>query len=546
MAELSTSAARDLWSNFRRRGLHLRQRWTTYLLWGFNLLVAGIILLPILYLLIRLIAADTQPWNAVFRTTTLITMWNTLILAVTVTTASALLAIPLAWLTVRSDLPFRRVWSVLVVLPLVIPSYVGAYLMTASLGTRGIVSQWISALFGIETIPPIYGFAGAAYVLTMLSYPLVVLSVRSSLQGIDPTLEEASRSLGSTAWESFRRVILPQLRPGISAGCLLVALYVLRDFGAVSIMRYNTFTRVIYIQYQATFNREAAAALALILIAITVAILIFELRAQRGSRGRLDSQAPGTSRPRPVTHLGIWRWPALMFTGTIVLLALVIPSAVLGYWLLRGMLVGERIAPIWSAAWNSLSISFLAAVLILLVSLPIAYTNVRRPGGLSRLIERVAYLGYALPGVVVALALVFFAANFAAPIYQSAVTLLVAYTVLFLPQAIGAVKTSIIQVHPRLEEAGRGLGRRPWSVFRTITLPLLRPGVLAAIGLVFLTAMKELPATLILSPYDFSTLATEVWSTVSEAFFARAAAPALLLILLSSVPMAILLFRDRS
>jgi iron(III) transport system permease protein len=182
----------------------------------------------------------------------------------------------------------------------------------------------------------------------------------------------------------------------------------------------------------------------------------------------------------------------------------------------------------------------------LFACLPVAFASVRRPGRISQFFERTTYLGYALPGVVVALALVFFTANLAQPIYQTLVTLLLAYLILYLPQAIGAVRTSLLQVHPRYEEAGKGLGRGSVSVFLRITLPLLRPGIITAFGLVFLTTMKELPATLILSPYDFKTLATEVWATVSEAFFAQAALPALLLILLSSVPMAILLFRERS
>ncbi|HJS28077.1 MAG TPA: iron ABC transporter permease [Anaerolineales bacterium] len=545
MAELTTAIFRNLIGDVRQMRLSLGRRWTTALLWAANFAVAGLILLPILYLFVRLVAAENSPWGTVFRATTLATLGNTLLLAAAVTLASAAIAIPIAWLTVRSDIPFRRLWAILAVLPLVIPSYVGAYLLTASLGPRGIIAHWLEAAFGFEQIPSIYGFAGAAYVLTLLSYPLTVLSVRSALQGIDPALEEASRSLGTGPWRTFCRVILPQLRPGIAAGSLLVALYVLRDFGAVSIMRYNTFTRVIYIQFQATFNREAAAALSLILVGLTVAILFFEARSQAGFRGRYHTQMPGSVRPHPPTALGGWRWPALLFCAVIVLLALVIPSGVLVYWLLRGIEMGHRVSPVWSAAWNSLSVSIAAALLTLLACLPVAYAGVRRPGKSSQILGRIAYLGYALPGVVVALSLVFFTVNLARPVYQTLFTLLIAYLILFLPQAIGAVRTSLLQVHPRLEEAGRGLGRGSLTVFSRITFPLLRPGIITALGLVFLTTMKELPATLILSPYDFKTLATEVWSTVSEAFFAQAAAPALLLILLSSVPMAILLFRER-
>jgi len=174
----------------------------------------------------------------------------------------------------------------------------------------------------------------------------------------------------------------------------------------------------------------------------------------------------------------------------------------------------------------------------------VAILVVRRPGGLSRLFERVAYAGFALPGIVVALALVFFGINVLPSLYQTLPMLLAAYVILFIPQAIGAERASLLQLSPSLEEAGRSLGQRPLSVLRRITLPLIRPGLVGGALLVFLTAMKELPATLILSPLGFNTLAAQVWSNIGEAFFARAALPTLLLLLLSSIPLTWLTLRD--
>mgnify|MGYP000166472011 CR=1 FL=1 len=218
-------------------------------LWVPALLAAGAILLPIAYLALRVAQADRDTWALILSAGTLATLGRTVLLAGLVTLASAALAVPIAWLTVRTDLPYRRAWSVLAALPLVIPSYVGAYLMVASLGPRGMLAQWLGAWFGLEQLPSIYGLPGAVYVLTLLSYPYTLLSVRAGLHRLDPALEEAARGLGHGPWQTFWRVILPQLRPALAAGSLLVALYVLRDFGAVAIMRYNTFTRVIYIQY---------------------------------------------------------------------------------------------------------------------------------------------------------------------------------------------------------------------------------------------------------------------------------------------------------
>ncbi|MBL1197172.1 MAG: iron ABC transporter permease, partial [Chloroflexi bacterium] len=363
-----------------------------------------------------------------------------------------------------------------------------------------------------------------------------------ALQRMDPALEEAARSLGRGPWRTFWSVTLPQMRPAVAAGALLVALYVLRDFGAVSIMRYDTFTRAIYIQYQNSFDRSTAAALALVLVAITLLILLVEVRTR--GRARYYSSTAKSSRPPTIVALGRWRWPALIFCASIVMAALVLPTGNLLYWLVRGLGAGEQVNDLWLSAQNSITGSALAALGAVVAALPVAILDVRHPGKISHLLERISYVAFALPGVVIALALVFFGTNFALFLYQTLPMLVFAYVLLFLPEAVGAVRTSLLQVHPSMEEAARSLGHKPFSVFRRITLPLVRPGIGAGAALVFLTAMKELPATLILAPYGFKTLATGVWSAVSEAFFAQAAAPALLIILVSSIPLAFILLRE--
>jgi iron(III) transport system permease protein len=400
----------------------------------------------------------------------------------------------------------------------------------------------LESLVGLERLPSIYGFPGALLVLTLLSYPYILLSVRAALLRMDSALEESSRSLGHGPWKTFQQVTLPQLRPALAAGSLLVALYTLRDFGAVSLMRYDTFTRVIYIQYQSSFDRTSAAVLALVLVLMTLVILVLEVRTR--GHARYHGSSVGTARPQPVSPLGHWRWLALLFCGAVVGLALVLPAGVLVYWLVRGLQADEQLTPLWLATRNSVLASGLAAGVTLLAALPVAVLSVRWPGRLTNLLERLTYAGFALPGIVIALALVFFGARYTRPLYQTLPLLILAYLILFLPQAVGAVRASLLQVHPHLEESARSLGRRPWQVFSSITLPLAWPGVAAGAGLVFLTAMKELPATLILGPFGFKTLPTVVWSAVSEAFFARAAAPALLIILASSVPMAFLVLGE--
>ncbi len=508
-------------------------------LWGSAGLVAAALLLPTVYLVIRAAGAGEAALQTLLRLHTLATMGRTVGLAFAVTGVSVLIAVPLAWLTVRTDLPLRRLWAALTPLPLVIPSYVGAYLFASALGPRGLAQQWLEGPFSVTRLPEIYGFPGALLALTLLSYPYLLLSVRAALLRMDPALEEASRSLGQSAWGTFWRVTLPHLQPALGAGGLLVALYTLRDFGAVSIMRYDTLTRVIYTQYR-SFDRSQAALFSLLLVGMTLLILALEARLY--SRARYDHN--GATRPPAQVSLGAWRWPALLFCITIVFFSLILPGGVLVYWLIRGLIAGETFSVLGTTTWNSLAASATAAAATLLAALPVAILVVRRPGRLARLLERLTYSAFALPGIAVALALVFFGVKYAPFLYQTFPLLILAYGILFLPQAVGAVRTSLLQLHPSLEETARSLGRRPAQVFFTITLPLVQPGLAAGASLVFLTTMKELPATLILAPIGFKTLAIDVWSAVSEAFFARAAAPALLIMLMSSLPMAFFILHE--
>ncbi len=514
------------------------------LLWLAAGAAAGVVLLPPAYLVIRALGADAGAWSALLGDRTLAALGRTLGLATAVTAACTALALPLAWLTVRTDLPLRRAWSVALALPLVVPSYVGAYLLVAALGPRGMLHGLIAGATGLTRLPSIYGFVGACLALTLFTYPYAFLMLRAALLRVDPALEAASRTLGASPLRTALRVTLPQLRPALAAGGLLTALYTLRDFGAVSVMRFDSLTRVIYLQYQSAFDRHAAAVVSLVLVGVTAAILVAERRAEPRAR----YHASGAHGPRPArpVRLGRWRWPALALCAAVAGLAIGLPALVLGHWLLRAVDDGVGWSGLLPATRHTLTAAGSGAAVTMGLALPVAWLAVRRPGRASRWLLRLTWLSYALPGVVVALALVFFGIRAAPGLYQTLALLAVAYAALYLPQAVGAVRTSLLQVHPSLEEAARTLGQPPARVAATVTLPLVAPGVAAGTALVFLTIMKELPATLMLGPIGFGTLATGVWSAVSEAFFARAAAPALLLILLSSVPTAVLLAHERA
>ena len=501
--------------------------------------VAAAMLLPAAYLVVRSLEGGAL-WDTLSRPSTTSALTRTITLAAAVTGGAIAIALPAAWLTVRTDLALRGLWSVLLALPLVVPSYVGAFTFVAALGPRGMLQDLLAPL-GVQRLPEVYGFGGAWLALTLFTFPYVLLPLRAAWRGVDRSLEEASRSLGKGQRETFLRVTLPQLRPALAAGGLLVALYTLSDFGAVSILRFDSLTRVIYIHYTSAFDRGSAAALALLLVALALAVVSLE----SVTRGRARYYAVASPRPSPPTKLGHWRWPALAFCAVVTLTALVLPLSVMVYWLARGLAAGESVAFVREAGINSVYASALAALAAVAAALPIAVLSVRHRGWLSGLLERVTYSGFALPGIAIALALVFFAAHYAVPLYQTLGLLVFAYVVRFMPQALGSCRSSLLQINPHTEQAARSLGSGQLTVFARVTAPQLWPGVSAGALLVFLTTMKELPATLLLSPIGFTTLATQIWSATTAAYFARAALPALILVALSAVPVAVMVLRER-
>jgi iron(III) transport system permease protein len=494
--------------------------------------VVAVVALPLVYLAIRAGTGGADAWSVLGRSRLLELVGQTALLVAAVTGAAVVVGVPLAWLVTRTDLPARRFWAVAAALPLVIPSYVAALVLLAAFGPRGLLQQVLEGPFGVERVPEIYGFPGAVLALTVSTYPYVYLLVAAALRDLDPSLEEASRGLGRSPLYSFRRVTLPVLRPSLGAGALLVALYALSDFGAVSLMQYGSLTRAVFLQYKALFDRTPAAVLALVLVALTGLVLLLEAWAR--GRARLHRASPGTARQAAPVPLGRWRWPALAFCGGVVGSGLAVPLAVIGYWLERAISLGRDLDAAWGPAFNSVLVSALAAGAAVAAALPVALLAVRYPARWTRSLERLSYSSNALPGIVIALALVFFAANYASPVYQTFGLLVVAYVVRFFPQAVAGTGSALHRVDPRLEDAARGLGKSPRLVFATVTAPLVAPGLLAGTALVFLSTMKELPATLLLRPIGFDTLATEVWTATTVGSYSEAALPALLLVVLSS------------
>ena len=465
---------------------------------------------------------------------------SSLVLALVVGLGTIALGLPIGWLTTRTDLPGRRLWAVLTVVPLAIPSYVTAFAFVAAFGPRGALQSLLEPL-GVSRLPEIYGLPGAAIVLILATYPYVVLAIRGGLLREDRAVEEAAWTLGDRGWATFRRVTLPLLAPAIGAGALLAVLYALSDFGAVSLLQFDSFSAAIYLQYRATFDRSLAAILALGLIVLTFGVTFAEARLRH--RARDFAATPPRRGPRRVA-LGRWRVPALAFVAVVVLLALFVPASTIAFWLARGLADAETFRELVPAIAGSLGLGAAGAALAVAVALPVGLLLARFPSRLAALVDRASYTSFALPGIVVALALVFLAASAAPWLYQTLALLAIAYAVRFLAHAVAPIRGTLARFGTRLEEAGRTLGDGPIRSFTSVTVPLLRPAILSGAALVFLAVVKELPMALILGPIGFETLATEIWSATSEGRYGLAAAPAALLLVLSAGTVALLLRED--
>ncbi|WP_399026289.1 ABC transporter permease [Streptomyces sp. CS-7] len=479
-------------------------------------IAATVSLLPLLYLGVR--ALERGPafaWDVIAGDRVAELLLRSLGLAAVVVVASLAIGISLAWLTSRTALPGARLWSVLATLPLAVPSYVAGF-------------AWISADGELA------GFTGAALVLTLVSYPYVYLPVTAALRRMDPAQEEAARSLGHGPLAVFRRVTLPQLRPAAAGGSLLVALYVLSDFGAVSIMRYETFTRAIHTSYKASFDRTPAAALGVVLVVITVLLVAAESR----TRGRGVHFSTGSGAPRLVRRiaLGRWRWPALAWSTAVAAAGVAFPVGTLVYWLTVGNSRTWEPDLLLETTGNTVLVATLGAAATVALALPVGVLAARYRTRSARLLEQAAYAGHAVPGITVALAMVFLAVRYVYPLYQELPLLVAAYTVLFLPVAVASTRAAVLQAPPVLEDVARSLGHGPLAVLRRVTVPLAAPGIAAGAALTFVVGMKELPATLLLRPTGMDTLATRLWTETGTASYAAAAPYAAVLIAIAAVP----------
>jgi iron(III) transport system permease protein len=495
----------------RQRRHHHRLLVTT------SALIAALLLLPLGYLLVQ---AGQDGWSqlrpVLFRSLTATLLWNTVRLVVIVTVVCALLGTAVAWLVERTDLPGRRLFALLAVLPIAVPRFV--------LG-----SEWASAF------PQVQGLAGASLVMSLALFPLVYLPVAAGLRSADPALEETALGLGLTPAAVFLRVTLRQIRPVLLGGSLLVSLAVLAEYGAFEALRFQTFTTEIFSQFTDGFDTAAACALSLVLVLLGLLLICGEaLATGPGPLFRVGSPVARITARRQLPWAGI---PIVLGLIALFVLALGVPLGTIVYWtFVNQTSTLPAAASIGSAALHSVAYGGAAAALATVLAVPVAWSAIRNRSRLSVFIERTTFFVQGLPGLVIGLGLVFLAIRYVFAIYQQWELLVVAYAIIFFPLGLVAVRASISSAPVGLEEAGYALGRGRLTVAARVTLPLLVPGLAAAFCLVFLSSITELTATLLLIPTGAHTLATQFWAFQNDASDSAAAPYAAVMMAIAVVP----------
>ena len=477
-------------------------------------LVAALALIPFVYLLIR---ASQKPVGEIaallIRPKTLEDLATTTALVICVVVTTVFMGVLIAAGLHFVRLPLRRLLVIPAVLPLAIPSYVFTY-------------TWIAL------IPGFSGFFAAAFILSITTLPYVILATLSGLRTVDTSQIEVARSLGLTPAQTFKRVVFPQVKSHISAGALLAALYTISDFGAVSLLNVETLTVTIQNMYKASYDRSAAAVISFVLIAFSTVVVLADEKIKRQTP---DSNVVKVYSTKNTLMKSNWLSLAVIATvGLYALNAVLIP-----FYVLISRFFGNQVAINWgdllTASISTISVAALGALIALILSAPLGIILSGRASRVGRTAQRIITIGHGLPGVVVGLAIVSIGSKLGA-LYQTSFLLAFAYALLFLAKSVASMNSSLSRVPTSVKDVASTLGMNQWMVLQKVVAPIAAPGIGLGTILVFLTAMKELPATLMLRPTGFETLATQIWSATSINRFNEAAPYALILVLIATLP----------
>jgi iron(III) transport system permease protein len=446
---------------------------------------------------------------------------NTVLLILITVPFCLVLGVGGAWLVERTGLRGYKWWAVMLAAPLAVPAFVNSY-------------AWVSA------VPSLEGLWSGVLIATLSYFPLVYIPAAATLSRLDPAIEQSAASLGLGAWRTFFRVVLPQLRIAMAGGALLVSLHLLAEYGAFAMIRFDTFTTAIMVQYRSTFNGTAGNMLASVLVFFCLILLLLEGRGRGTARyARVGSGVQGKALRLP---LGAYQVPAQLSLLALTALAVGLPLWVVLRWFFAGAGTwpADELVP---ALLQTLAYGLAGAAVTTIVAFPMAFLAVRHPGWFSKTLELSNYITSSMPGIVVGLAFVTVSIRVVPGVYQSAGVLIAAYVLLFLPRALVNIRSGLAQAPKELDEAAQALGKPPLLSFIRVTLRLTAPAAAGGAALVFLAIVNELTATLLLSPNGTRTLATQFWSKSSEIDYVGAAPYALLMILVSA-PMTYLLFQQ--
>ncbi len=517
--------------------------------WTTTLGLALLTLIPVGVVASAMLHPDQTLWDHLWRHVLPELGVNTFWLALGVGVGVSAIGTGLAWLTSACEFPGRKFFTWALLLPLALPAYVTAFVWIGLLDFTGALPTYLRESWGIMHLPPIRSRGGVILVMVLALYPYVYLTARTAFQGQGRRLLEAAQSLGISRRRAFFKVALPMARPGIVAGLTLALMETLADFGTVAVFNYNTFTTAIYKAWFSMFSLPAASQLATILIFFVLALVLME-QYSRTSRS-YATPARGSGGARRIRLTGIDAWAATACAGLVFLLAFAIPMAQLLVWT-RNVMATDLDARYLDFAWHSLLLAGFGASLVITFALALGYAQRLRPTSPLQFTVRLATLGYALPGAVLAVGFYIPVAGLDNLLIDTwreltgketgqilggtLAVMLLAYCARFLAVGFGPVETGLTRITRTMDEAAQALGSTGLKRLAKIHLPMLRGPLLAAAALAFVDIMKELPITLMTRPFGWDTLATRVFEMTSEGEWERAALPAVAICLVGLLP----------
>lgn len=526
-------------------------RWWQLPLWG----MAVCVVMPLVFILFSWQSAQLEVWQHLVDTGLFRLIKNTFVLMLGVGVIVMLVGVSLAWLTAVCEFPGRRWFDWALVLPLAVPTYVVAFVALGLMSYSGPVLTVWRDMFGREAwYPEIRSTLGVVLVMSSVLYPYVYMLARSSFLQQGRSLTDAARVLGLSPWQSFFQVVLPMARPAIVAGMALALMEALADFGAVAVFNYDTFTTAIYKSWFGFFNLQAAAQLASLLLLFVALALVLEQQA----RGRRKVHSSALRRYERIQLAGWKRWAAAGYCFGILAVAFIVPIVQLILWVVENQFGGFDVR-FFKLVEHTFLLGFISALIVALWAVVVAYSQRLDKSVWKEFIVRLTALGYALPGSVLAVGVImaftfldrtilwplFGNGGFGQVLVGSLAALLLAYAIRYFSVGLGPVQAGFERVKPQLQEVAHTLGCNQWDVLRRVYLPLITPGVLTALVLVLVDVMKEMPATLLLRPFGWDTLAVRVYEMTSEGEWERAALPALTLVSISILPVALMIRKSR-